>query len=94
MRIRDGAVGSPLGPSTAPLFTLGQGSGAGFSGASGMSSIHAASRAQVDELTAEVRARGLTILYGDRHPYAGGPEYYALFSEDPDWSKVELVASE
>lgn len=30
--------------------------------------------------------------YEDRHPYAGGPDYYAVFFEDPDRMKVEIVA--
>jgi catechol 2,3-dioxygenase-like lactoylglutathione lyase family enzyme len=54
--------------------------------------FHAASRAQVDELTAALRQRGVPILYADRHPYAGGPGYYAVFFEDPDRIKVEVVA--
>jgi catechol 2,3-dioxygenase-like lactoylglutathione lyase family enzyme len=48
--------------------------------------------AQVDALTAELRARGARILYADRHPYAGGPDYYAVFCEDPDRLKVEITA--
>jgi catechol 2,3-dioxygenase-like lactoylglutathione lyase family enzyme len=48
---------------------------------------------RVDDLTAELRRRGVLILYADRHPYAGGPEHYAVFFEDPDRIKVELVAS-
>ena len=54
--------------------------------------FHAASRAQVDEMTNEVRAKGYTILYEDKHPFAGGEGYYALFCEDPERIKVELVA--
>ena len=54
--------------------------------------FHAESRQQVDEVTAELRARGAKILYEDKHPYAGGPNYYALYFEDPDKLKVELVA--
>lgn len=54
--------------------------------------FHAASRAQVDEITAKLRERGVPILYEERHPYAAGPGYYALFFEDPDRIKVELVA--
>ena len=55
--------------------------------------FHAKSREQVDELTAKLRSRGITILYPDRHPYAGGPDYYAVFFEDPDRIKVEVTAS-
>ncbi|MCA9243138.1 MAG: VOC family protein [Phycisphaerales bacterium] len=54
--------------------------------------FHAASRRQVDELTAALRARGATVLYEDRHPFAGGPDHYAVFCEDPDRIKVEVVA--
>lgn len=55
--------------------------------------FHAATRAQVDELTRELRVRGIPILYPDRHPHAGGPDTYAVFFEDPDRIKVELVTS-
>jgi len=54
--------------------------------------FHAESRAQVDALTRWVVENGHTLLYPDRHPYAGGPDYYALFCEDPDRIKVEVVA--
>ncbi|QSO52684.1 VOC family protein [Alicyclobacillus curvatus] len=56
--------------------------------------FHANSRNQVDELTDEIRSRGMKLLYEDRHPYAGGTEHYALYFEDPDRIKVELVAPE
>ena len=54
--------------------------------------FHADSREQVDELTAKVRAKGMHVLYEERHPYAGGESCYALFFEDPDRIKVEVVA--
>ena len=54
--------------------------------------FHAASKEQVDDMTAWVRALGFRVLYEDRHPYAGGPGCYALFCEDPNRIKVELVA--
>jgi hypothetical protein len=34
------------------------------------------------------------ILYEDRHPYAGGPDHYAVFFEDPMRMKAEVVASD
>ncbi|OPG17057.1 hypothetical protein B2M26_03395 [Ferroacidibacillus organovorans] len=52
----------------------------------------AQSRQQVDELTILLRTRGIYILYEDRNPYAGGAEHYAVFFEDPDRLKVEVVA--
>jgi catechol 2,3-dioxygenase-like lactoylglutathione lyase family enzyme len=54
--------------------------------------FHGESREQIDHLTLELEERGIKILYKDRHPYAGGPDYYAVFFEDPDRIKVELVA--
>lgn len=54
--------------------------------------FHGRDRAHVDELTEALRERGVTVLYEDRHPYAGGPNYYAVYFEDPDRIKVELVA--
>lgn len=50
------------------------------------------SREEVDLLTLAVRERGDRVLYEDRHPYAGGEDHYALFVEDPDGVKVEIVA--
>jgi len=55
--------------------------------------FHASSREQINELTARVRERGdSTVLYDDQHPYAGG--YYALYCENPDGVKVEIVGPE
>ncbi|QDU83762.1 Glyoxalase-like domain protein [Planctomycetes bacterium Pla163] len=54
--------------------------------------FHGRSRAHVDEITEWVRNAGHTVLYEDRHPFAGGPNYYALFCEDPDRIKVEVAA--
>lgn len=52
----------------------------------------ASSRRQVDEITDWARANGFQILYEDRHPKVGGQ--YALYCEDPNRIKVELVAPE
>ena len=54
--------------------------------------FHAISRGQVDDITQKLMAKGVTILYTDQHPFAGGEDYYAVFFEDPDRIKVELVA--
>jgi len=54
--------------------------------------FHAESRQQVDELANLLRTMGSHALYEDRHPYAGGAEHYAVFFEDPDRLKVEVVA--
>ncbi len=50
------------------------------------------SRAQVDRIAAWVQESGGTLLYEAAHPYAGGPNHYALYCEDPERMKVEVVA--
>ena len=54
--------------------------------------FHAKSRRQVDDITDMLENQGIKILYKDRHPYAGGEHYYAVFFEDPDRIKLEIVA--
>ncbi|MFA9556832.1 VOC family protein [Evansella sp. AB-rgal1] len=56
--------------------------------------FHASSRRDVDELTDKLKERGVAILYSDKHPFAGGDNYYAVYFEDPDRIKVEVVAPE
>ena len=52
----------------------------------------ARSREHVDDLRNWVRESGYTLLYDDRYPYATAPDYYALYCEDPDRIKLEVVA--
>jgi catechol 2,3-dioxygenase-like lactoylglutathione lyase family enzyme len=54
--------------------------------------FHGRSRRHVDEMAAWVAAQGFTLLYEERYPYASGPGYYAMYCEDPDRIKVEVVA--
>lgn len=54
--------------------------------------FHAESREQVDMMTEKLLERGYHVLYRDSHPYAGGGAHYAVYAEDPDRIKVELVA--
>jgi catechol 2,3-dioxygenase-like lactoylglutathione lyase family enzyme len=54
--------------------------------------FHASSRQQVDEMTGKLESKGVKILYKDTHPFAGGETHYAVYFEDPDRMKVELVA--
>lgn len=56
--------------------------------------FHGRSRDHVDALAEALRRRGCAILYADRHPHAGGRGHYAVFFEDPDRIKVEVVAPE
>jgi len=54
--------------------------------------FHGGSREFVDQMTLELRLKGINILYSDKHPYAGGTDYYAVYFEDPDRMKVEITA--
>ncbi len=56
--------------------------------------FHASSRQHVDKMTDELIEKGINILYPKMHPYAGGDNHYAVYFEDPDRIKVELVAPE
>ena len=35
---------------------------------------------------------GWSLLFPDRHPFAGGPEHYAAYLKDRHGYEVELVA--
>ncbi|MCB5183102.1 VOC family protein [Streptomyces antimicrobicus] len=55
--------------------------------------FHVEDAAAVDRLTAGVLSNGgWTLLFPDRHPYAGGPGTYAAYLADADGFEVELVA--
>jgi catechol 2,3-dioxygenase-like lactoylglutathione lyase family enzyme len=47
----------------------------------------------LDGLVAEAPAHGWTLLFPDRHPWAGGPEHRAAYLEDADGYEVEVVAA-
>lgn len=55
--------------------------------------FHAGDRADVDSLTQEAQRHGWSLLFADRHPFAGGPDHYAAYLEDHAGFEVELVAS-
>ena len=54
--------------------------------------FRAKSRQHVDDIKAWLKESGYTLLYDDRYPYATAPDYYAVFCEDPDRIKLEVVA--
>ncbi len=54
--------------------------------------FRARSREHVDEVRRWVREAGFPLLYDDRYPFATAPGYYAVFCEDPDRIKLEVVA--
>ncbi|WP_405060278.1 VOC family protein [Kribbella sp. NBC_01505] len=54
--------------------------------------LNVASRAELDALVAEAAGNGWTLMFADRHPYAGGPQHYAAFLHNEDGYELELVA--
>ena len=53
--------------------------------------FHGGSRAEVDAVVAGCEAGGWTLMFADRHPYAGGPDHYAAYLESGEGFEVELV---
>jgi hypothetical protein len=54
--------------------------------------FHAGTRGDVDSLAGDGPAHGWTLLFTDKHPYAGGLEHYAAYLAGTDGFEVELVA--
>ncbi|MFG1618909.1 VOC family protein [Nonomuraea wenchangensis] len=54
--------------------------------------FHAGGRAEVDALAERAAAHGWTLLFPERHPYAGGERHYAAYLADEDGYEVELIA--
>ncbi|PZR53117.1 glyoxalase [Xylanimonas oleitrophica] len=48
--------------------------------------------AEVEALAASATGHGFTLMFPDRHPFAGGPDHYAAYLEDEAGFEVELVA--
>lgn len=46
---------------------------------------------RLDVLVDAAPAHGWALLFGDRHPFAGGPDHRAAYLEDADGFEVELV---
>ncbi|HET6694087.1 MAG TPA: MGMT family protein [Pedococcus sp.] len=54
--------------------------------------FHAGSRGDVDAVVADSAEVGWTLMFADRHPFAGGPDHYAAYLESTEGFEVELVA--
>jgi catechol 2,3-dioxygenase-like lactoylglutathione lyase family enzyme len=54
--------------------------------------FHAGDRGYVEALAAAGPAHGWSLMFGDRHPHAGGPDHYAAYLSNSDGYEVELVA--
>ncbi|MEV4508368.1 VOC family protein [Dactylosporangium sp. NPDC049525] len=55
--------------------------------------FHVAGRDRVDEIVDAAPGHGWSLLFAERHPYAGGPDHYAAYLEDTDGFEAELVNS-
>lgn len=55
--------------------------------------FHGETDSFIDEMTVKLKEKNVKILYEDKHPYAGGDGYYAVYFEDPDRMKVEITSS-
>ncbi|MGY3778152.1 VOC family protein [Isobaculum melis] len=51
-----------------------------------------ASKKEVDDFQHELKLRNVTLLYEENYPFAGGENHYAVFFEDPDKIKLEIVS--
>ena len=54
--------------------------------------FHVDNSDRVEELVFEAPRHGWRLLFGDRHPYAGGNHQYTAYLENSDGYEVELVA--
>ncbi|MCC3764453.1 VOC family protein [Glycomyces sp. TRM65418] len=54
--------------------------------------FHVGNDTEVERLVDEGKEHGWTLLFADRHPFAGGDNHYAAYLENPDGFEVELVA--
>jgi Lactoylglutathione lyase and related lyases len=48
---------------------------------------------EVDQIAQLLAENNIPMLYQERYPYAGGPKHYAVYFEDPNRIKVEIVAT-
>lgn len=56
--------------------------------------FHSGSRSETDRLVADAAGHGWTLLFGEDHPHAGGPDHYAGYLANADGFEVELVAGD
>jgi catechol-2,3-dioxygenase len=56
--------------------------------------FHAGPADELDALVAEAQEHGWSLMFTDRHPYAGGVSHRAAYLEDAAGFEVELVADD
>ncbi|MGF0070338.1 VOC family protein [Streptococcus orisratti] len=52
------------------------------------------SRRYVERLKKILQEHDVPLLYEERYPFAGGENHFALYIEDPDRIKIEVIANE
>jgi catechol 2,3-dioxygenase-like lactoylglutathione lyase family enzyme len=55
--------------------------------------FHVDGRDRVDAIVDAAPAHGWSLLFAERHPYAGGAAHYAAYLQDADGFEAELVNS-
>ncbi|GAB3877452.1 MGMT family protein [Terrabacter terrigena] len=55
--------------------------------------FHGGSRAEVDALVEACGDGGWSLMFAEKHPYAGGPQHYAAYLESGEGFEVEVVAT-
>lgn len=53
--------------------------------------FHAGAPDHVDALSVEAQGHGWSLMFPDKHPYAGGGNHYAAYLVNADGYEVELV---
>jgi len=56
--------------------------------------FHVGTTHELDEVVTNAAHHGWTLLFSDRHPYAGGPDHHPGYLENGDGFEVELVATD
>lgn len=54
--------------------------------------FHVKNKKMLNKLKEKLEENGARILYNENFPFAGGKDHYALYFEDPDRIKVEIVS--
>nr|WP_239462932.1 hypothetical protein [Faecalicoccus pleomorphus] len=49
---------------------------------------------KIDRIREQLILKGIPLLYDEQYPYAGGMNHYAVYFEDPDRIKLEIVFQE
>lgn len=48
-------------------------------------------KSEIENIRELLILKGVKLLYDEKYPYAGGNKHYAIYFEDPDRIKLEIV---